>query len=338
MSGHDHTHGATGATLRTAFLLTTLVLLVEVTGGMLSHSLALLSDAGHVLTDMVALALAWFAAMQSGWPANARKTYGYHRTGILAALANAITLMLIVVVIVIEAIHRFQHPQEVTPWVMFVSAAVGIVINVYIGFGLHRQGGHNLNMRAAALHAFGDVAASGGVIVGGVVIVLTHWYPADPLISLFISLLIARGAWGILRETVDILMEATPRDLNMAQMVRDIVRVPGVEDVHDLHVWSIAGGMSALSAHVQIEDQPLSACDQLLAGLNRILHDDYNIGHSTIQLECAGCNHTHLYCTMNTEGGAEHHHAPSHHVPGGDAVLVGSGPTSALNSATRSDR
>lgn len=311
--GHDHAHSLTGRTLRTAFFLTALILAVELAGGLLSHSLALLSDAGHVLTDIVALGLAWYATVQAERPADAEKTYGYHRTGILAALANAITLLLIVIAIAYEAVRRFQHPETVTPTLMFVSAAVGIAVNLYIAFGLRKEGGENLNTRAALLHVLGDIGASVGVIIGGVIILTTRWYPADPLISLFIAVLIARGAWRILRETVDILMEATPRDVNVAQLVRDVLRQPGIVDVHDLHIWSIAGGMKALSAHVQVDDRPLSACDHVLVGLNQLLQRTYKIGHSTIQLECAGCDPNHLYCTMNPDGGQVHEHAHHDH-------------------------
>jgi cobalt-zinc-cadmium efflux system protein len=279
----DHAHGMTQSRLRTAFLLTILILLVEVVGGLLSHSLALLSDAGHMLTDVVALGLAWFAAAQAERPADARKTFGYHRTGILAAQVNAVTLIVIVVVIGYEAVRRLQHPETVTPWVMFAAAVVGIAINLVIGLGLRKEGGENLNVRAAMLHIFGDVGASAAVIVGGVVILLTGWYPADPLISLFIAVLIAKGAWGILRQTTDVLMEATPRSLNVAQLVRDVVKLPGVSDVHDLHIWSIAGGMHALSAHVQVSERPLSACDALLETLNQVLKERYHIAHTTIQ-------------------------------------------------------
>jgi cobalt-zinc-cadmium efflux system protein len=309
--GHTHTHGGmTGRTLRIACALIAVVLLVELVGGILSHSLALLSDAGHVVTDLVALGLAWFATAQADRPANARKTYGYHRTGILAALVNAVTLVLIVVAIVYEAFRRLQHPPAVTPWLMFVSAGVGIAVNLYIGLRLSSQGGTNLNLRAATLHVFGDVIASVGVIVGASVIVLTGWHLADPLISLFIAALIAVGAWNVLRETVDILMEATPRDLNVSQLVRDVRQQPGISDVHDLHIWSIAGGMYALSAHVQVSDRPLSTCDSLLERLNRLLQDRYQIAHSTIQLECAGCEPPNLYCSLpGADGRGQASHA-----------------------------
>lgn len=314
MSG-QHTHSMAGTKLRTAFALTAVILLVELTGGALSHSLALLSDAGHVFTDIIALGLAWFATMQAERPANANKTFGYHRTGILAALVNAAILIVIVLVIAFEAFQRFQHPEKVTPTLMFVSAAVGIAINLYIGFSLRRETSHNVNVRAAMLHVFGDVGASAGVIIGGLIILFAHWYPADPLISLFIAILIASGAWTILRETVDILMEATPKDLNVAQMVRDMTQEPDVSDVHDLHVWSIAGGMRILSAHVQVDgDAPMSRGDLLIGKLNHMLEEKYGITHTTIQLECVGCGPNHLYCEMKgTSDTNEHRHG--HGVP-----------------------
>ena len=313
-AGHDHVHTMTGSKLRTAFALTAVILLVELAGGLLSHSLALLSDAGHVLTDIFALGLAWFATVQAERPADAGKTYGYHRTGILAALANAITLILIVIAIAYEAFQRFQHPETVTPWLMFVSAAVGILVNLYIGFSLRAEGGDNVNIRAAMLHVFGDVGASVGVIVGGLVILLTGWYPADPLISLFIAALIAWGAWRILRESIDILMESAPKELNVAQMVRDMVTEPGIQDVHDLHVWSIAGGMRCLSAHIQVAgDAPISQGDLLIGKLNHMLDEKYQIDHTTMQLECAGCDPNHLYCGMTRSQDHDHGESDQRH-------------------------
>ena len=169
--GHNHTHGMAKETLRLAFFLTIFILLAELVGGLLANSLALLSDAGHVLTDIFALGLAWFAMAQADRPADARKTFGYHRVGILTALVNAITLILVALVIVWEAIQRFQHPEPIQPLIMFLSAGVGIVINLYIGFGLRKEG-DNLNVRAAMLHVFGDVGASVGVIVAGIIILL----------------------------------------------------------------------------------------------------------------------------------------------------------------------
>jgi cobalt-zinc-cadmium efflux system protein len=316
MHAHAHSHANIKRALGVAFGLTACVLLVELVGGLISHSLALLSDAGHVLTDIVALGLAWFAAVQAERPSNDRRTYGYHRVGILVALANAITLIIIVVAIAIEAVHRLQQPEKVTPWLMFVAAAVGIAVNLFIGFGLRREEQHNLNVRAARLHVFGDVGASVAVVVGGVIIALTGWYPADPIISLVIALLIAWGAWGVLRETIAILMESTPRNVDVTNLLRDLGKIPGVSGVHDLHVWSIAGGMHALSAHVQVVDRPLSACDTLREKINTLLAKDYHIGHTTLQFECRTCDlcaGSNLYCQFEPDASMHSHvHIHSH--------------------------
>ncbi len=301
---HDHTHGMAKRTLRIAFFLTIVILLTEVTGGLIANSLALLSDAGHVVTDIFALGLAWFAAVQAERPANARKTFGYHRVGILAALVNAITLILIAGFITWEAVQRIQHPEPVQALPMFVAAAVGIVVNLFIGFGLQREG-HNLNVRAAALHVLGDVTASVGVIIAGIIILLTGWTLVDPLLSIGIALLIALGAWHILRDTTDILLEAVPRDISLSDLVHDMKRVEGVEDVHDLHVWCIASGMYALSCHTLIDDLPPSGSTPILQSLTNMLADKYHIGHATIQFECnnpeaACCENNSLYCCLET--------------------------------------
>jgi cobalt-zinc-cadmium efflux system protein len=303
---HAHRHGMVGRTLRTAFALTLGILAVELVGGIVSHSLALLSDAGHVFTDVIALGLAWFAAGQTERPANERKTFGYHRIGVLAALVNAVTLIAVVAVIAVEAVLRLRQPEAVTPWVMFVAAGVGIAANVYIAYGLRREGGENLNARAALLHVVGDIGASAAVIASGVVILLTGWYPADAVLSLVIAALIARSAWAVLRETLDILMEASPRGLDTAQLARDIEQAPGVSGVHDLHVWTLAGGVSALSAHVRVPDRRVSDCDALLGEITRMLAVKYAIGHTTIQFECADCGHGDLYCSMSPESSHVH--------------------------------
>ena len=300
-AGHDHTHGMAQQTLRIAFLLTILILAAELIGGFLANSLALLSDAGHVVTDLFALGLAWFASVQAERPANAHKTFGYHRVGILAALANAITLILISVGICLEAIQRFQHPEPVQPLIMFFSAGVGIAINLFIGFGLRKEE-HNINVRAAALHVFGDVGVSIGVIVAGAIILLTKWTPLDPILSIAISVLIVVSSWPILREAADILLESTPKGIALPQLVSDMKRVGGVKEVHDLHVWSITSGMSALSCHVLIDDLPPSGSSPILQTLKNMLHEQYSIDHTTIQFECstqgACCEENDLYCCM----------------------------------------
>lgn len=315
-AGHNHAHGMAKQTLRLAFFLTLIILAAEITGGWLANSLALLSDAGHVLTDIFALGLAWFATAQAERPANARKTFGYHRVGILAALLNAFTLILITIWILWEAIARFQHPQPVQPLVMFVSAGIGIVINLFIGFGLQKES-DNLNVRAAALHVFGDVAASVAVVVAGAVILLTGWYPADPILSVGIACLIALGAWRILRETTDILLEAVPKEINLSALVHDMMHVPGIQDVHDLHVWCIANSMYALSCHAQIEDLPPSQSTMILSSLEAMLQEKYRIGHTAIQFESHShqgqcCDMDSLYCNIEEVCQHNHEHAHTH--------------------------
>jgi cobalt-zinc-cadmium efflux system protein len=307
-------------TLRLAFFLTLVILATELVGGYLSNSLALLSDAGHVLTDIFALGLAWFATAQAERPANASKTFGYHRVGILAALVNAVTLIVIALAIVWEAVQRFQHPEKVEPLVMFLAAGIGITINLFIGFRLQKEG-DSLNVRAAALHVFGDVGASVAVIVAGIVILMTGWYPIDPLLSIGIAVLIAMGAWRILRETTDILLEAVPKDINLTEMVRDMMRVPGVQDVHDLHVWCITNSMYALSCHASIADVPPSESASILRTLETMLDEKYRIGHTAIQFEShahqqAYCSVDGLYCSMETVGTRQHAHNHTHTTAG----------------------
>ncbi|HJT57523.1 MAG TPA: cation diffusion facilitator family transporter [Ktedonobacteraceae bacterium] len=301
---HDHSHGMAKRTLRIAFFLTMLILAAELIGGFFANSLALLSDAGHVVTDIFALGLAWFATVQAERPANARKTFGYHRVGILAAFVNAVTLIVIAVVILWEAIQRFQHPEPIQPLVMFLSAGIAIAVNLYIGFGLRKES-ENLNARAAALHVFGDVGVSAGVILAGIIILLTDWTIADPILSVGIAVLIAIGAWRILHETIDILMEAVPKDISMLNLVDDMINVDGVQDVHDLHVWSITNNMNALSCHALIQNLPPSDSASILQSLNSMLSEKYRITHTTIQFECNArsgkcCEMDGLYCRMET--------------------------------------
>lgn len=314
--GHDHTHGMAKQALRLAFFLTLIILAAEVTGGLLANSLALLSDAGHVLTDIFALGLAWFATAQAERPANARNTFGYHRVGILAALVNALTLILITVWILWEAVQRFRHPTPVQPLAMFLAAGVGIAINLFIGFGLQKEK-ENLNVRAATLHVFGDVGASAAVIVAGIVIVLAGWNLADPVLSIGIAALIAFGAWQIVRETADILLESVPKDINLSALVRDMMRVKGVQDVHDLHVWCITSGMYALSCHAQIDDLPPSQSSPILSSLEGMLREKYRIGHTAIQFESYAhqgncCVEDGLYCQMKTFDDHQHDHEHDH--------------------------
>jgi len=316
--------------LRLAFFLTVVILVAELVGGFLANSLALLSDAGHVVTDLFALGLAWFAVGQAERPANARKTFGYHRVGILAALANAVTLIVIALVITWEAVQRFQHPEPVQPLIMFISAGIGITVNLFIGLSLQKEG-DNLNIRAATLHVFGDVGASVGVVVAGIIILLTGWTFFDPLLSIGIAVLIAVGAWQILRETTGILLEGVPKGMSLSNLVDDMKSIEGIQDVHDLHVWSITSGMSALSCHALIANLPPSESSLILDSLTTMLNQKYHIGHTTIQFECdphQGACMDGLYCHMETveERHDDHNHvhdvgAP-HSVPSRSAQFV----------------
>jgi cobalt-zinc-cadmium efflux system protein len=305
---HNHAASLTQGRLRLAFLLTFLILAAEVAGGLLGNSLAVLSDAGHVVTDLFALGLAWFASAQASRPANARNTFGYHRVGILAALTNAVTLIIIAAAILIEAVMRLAHPEPVQPVVMFLAAGVGIGVNLLIAFGLRGADEDNLNVRGALLHVLGDVGASVGVVVAGVIILLTGWTLADPILSVGIAALISVSAFRLVREAIGILMEATPRGISMPVLISDMRGVKGVRGVHDLHVWSITRGVRALSCHAIIDDLPPSGSAPILDRISRMLLQKYQIDHATIQFESAAhsghkghcaCTSDALYCDLN---------------------------------------
>ena len=297
--------GGSGGKLRLALGLTLAILLVEFTGGLLSHSLALLSDAGHVLTDVFALGLAWFAVEQSRRPADQRHSYGYQRVGILAALLNSVTLVVIVIAIAVEAVRRFFAPEPVQGGLVIATALVAIAVNAFVLLTL-RGGGRNLNLRAALLHVTGDVAASAGVVVAGLVILLTGWLYIDPILSLAIAALIAYGAFGIVRETVNLLMEGTPREVDLAAVTKQITRTANVTGVHDLHVWALSSEEMALSCHVVVGDISLGDAEHVVRDLEHRLCDAFAIGHTTIQVEsCHPCGEIH-------HGPGEHNHPHEH--------------------------
>ena len=258
------------------------MLVAELIGGWISNSLALLADAGHVLTDAGALALSLFVAWFSRQPVNPRKTYGYLRWEILAALINGATLLLISAWIVVEAIGRFRNPEPVGGSLMLVIAAIGLVANVAAALLLHPLGKSSMNVRGAYLHVLGDLLASVGTIVAAGVIALTGWLAADPIASLLTTLLIVRGAWTLVREAVDVLLESTPSHISIGDVRARLEGIPGVESVHDLHVWTVTSGVVALSAHAIVRDvnrqQAVleSACD---------LMGQMGIHHCTVQIE-----------------------------------------------------
>lgn len=293
MSGHDghaHDHGGRGANARRLALVLALAgayMVAEVVGGLVTNSLALLADAGHMLTDVAALALSLFAIWMARKPATPHRSYGYHRTEILAALVNGGTLVAIAVLIFIEAYRRFREPPEVQGALMMGIAAGGLGVNLLGLWILSGGKGDSLNVRGAWLHVLTDALGSVGAILGGAAIWFLGWAWADPAVSVLISLLVLYSSWNLLRETLAVLMEGAPRRLRLDEVRTALVTTPGVLKVHDLHVWSITSGMVALSAHVTITD--VADHSTVLASARAMLHERFAIDHTTLQLEKEAC-------------------------------------------------
>lgn len=291
--GHSHTHGtATGRHRRRlvmVLVITLSVVGIQVVGGLLSGSLALLADAGHMLTDATGVGIALVATGLAARPADKSRTFGLQRAEILAALANALLLGALAVWVIVEAVQRWDDPPEVGTTLMLVTATLGALANL-VSLLLLRQGEkESLNVRGAYLEVLGDLVGSVAVIVAGVVIATTGYVRADVIASLAIGLFILPRAWSLLRSVLDVLLEATPRDLDL-DLVREHIRgVPGVVDVHDLHAWTITSGVPALSAHVVVDDECIARgrSGLVLDALSECLSTDFAIGHCTFQLEPA---------------------------------------------------
>jgi cobalt-zinc-cadmium efflux system protein len=297
--GHLHIHELNRLALRRlAFSLgiTLLFVLVEVFFGILSNSLALLTDAAHNFTDVVALALTIWALGITTRPANAGKTFGYHRAGILVALVNSTTLALIAIGIFYEAGKRFLDPPEVEAGILIWVGLAAVAVNLVTALLVRRGAEHDLNLKSAFLHLMGDVLSTTGAVFAGIIIRFTRANWVDPLVSVLIGLLILWNAWGIVRESVLILMESTPADIDVDAMIRDIQAVPGVRGVHDLHVWSLSQSIRTLSAHIVSEDVSLSQGAQVQGAIARLLAEKYRILHATLQLECPGCASDQPFC------------------------------------------
>ena len=294
----EHTHGTLSLIstnqrrLLLALTITGLMTVVELAGGLISNSLALLGDAGHMFTDTLALGLSLFALNLAKRPANQTKTYGYYRAEILAALVNGTILIVVSGYIFYEAYHRFVEPPEVRGGLMLIVAAIGLVANV-IGIAVLRSAGsRNLNVKGAFLHMWSDTLSSIGVIAAGAIILLTGHTIADPIISIIIGLLILRGAGGLVWESVNILLEAVPKNIDVSRMNNAVRKIKGVRDIHDVHLWAITSGMYAMSCHLLIEDQMVSNCTQIVDEVNKTLSQEFGISHSTVQLECEECENS----------------------------------------------
>lgn len=294
MHTHHH-HGATGKRLQLSLLATVVFVVVEIVSGLKAHSLALLSDAGHNFTDALALLLAWFAFYIECRPASATKTYGYQRAGVLAAFVNALTLVVLSGFIFYESYQRFLMPEPVAEFIMLGVATAGLVVNVGIMLALHAASRHDLNIRSAFVHMLGDAVGSVGIIIGAVFIRWTGSYWIDPLLSVLIGVLILWTAWGIIKESLNILLEGLPRGIQLDAVVTEVRRLPGVIDVHDVHIWSLASHTHALSCHVLIEDVPLSVSESILRSVNSLLERRFDITHTTVQFE-------HMPCEISASG------------------------------------
>ena len=279
--------------------LTAAFVVIEIIAGIFGNSLALLTDAAHNFTDVIALGLSWYAVKLATQPAHAGKTFGYHRVGILVALVNSTTLVLIALGIFYEAWKRFISPPEVDSAILIGVGALAFFINLGTAWLVKSGSEHDLNLRSTFLHLMGDVMSTLGAVAAGIIIAFTNWNWLDPLVSVLIGVFILWNAWGILRQSIHILLESTPESINMDSMVSDLLAVEGVRDIHDLHVWSINEDLRALSAHITTDDVLVSAGLPIQRNLNEILMRKYNIRHATLQLECECVVQSFLYCDIH---------------------------------------
>lgn len=285
-AGHSHaTRAASRRSLAVALAVTATFTVVEVVGAALTGSLAVLADAVHMLSDNLSLALALVASWLAGRPATAKRTYGYERAEVLAALANGALLVALAVWIVVEAVRRLSSPPEVLGGWMLAIALVGIGVNVVAATVLWGSREHSLNVEAALRHVGADLLGSVGVALAGVVILATGWLVADPLVGLLIGVLVLASSWGILRDSISILLEASPKGVDVQVVGARLAAAPGVVEVHDLHVWTITSGFPALSAHVLVG--PVEDCHQRRRELEALLRDEFGIEHTTLQVEHA---------------------------------------------------
>jgi len=294
-------------------IVTFAFVLLEIVAGVRAHSLALLSDAGHNFTDALALALAWIGFYLQSKPANETKTYGYHRTGVLSAFVNALTLVVLSAWILYESVMRISHPEAVNETVMMAVASVGLLMNGGIMLALRQSSKGDLNIRGAFIHMLGDALGSIAIIAGAVAIRYTGWSQVDPALSIVIVLLIVWTAWDIIRESLNILLEGLPRGIHLSDVTAAMKATTGVLDVHDLHIWSLGSSAHALSCHVLIEDVPPSASDVILRRLNGVLEEKFRIAHTTVQFEHVSCAISETGCAIPVkleghEGHEGHHH------------------------------
>jgi cobalt-zinc-cadmium efflux system protein len=271
--------------------------------------LALLSDAGHNFADALALVFSWYGIWIARKPSTAQRTFGYHRVGILAALVNAVSLVVVALLVFWEATIRFRHPEPVQSTPMIVVALVAILMNTVISLWLRSASKNDLNVRSAYLHMLGDAISAAGVVVAGLFVAATGNSIADPLVSLVIAILILWSSWGILKESVNVLLEAIPKGMDMADVERTIAGVHGVREVHDLHVWTVGAGMVCSSCHIMVDEQSVRSGENVLRAVTEELEHRFGIAHTTIQVEVEGCDPNDMYCIKRAaEYAGEHFH------------------------------
>ncbi|HSS21006.1 MAG TPA: cation diffusion facilitator family transporter [Pyrinomonadaceae bacterium] len=281
-----------------SIVITLAFVIGESVAGYFAHSLALLSDAAHNFSDTLALLFSWYGIWMAQKPSTAKRTFGHHRVGILAALVNSVSLVVIALLIFWEAGLRFRHPEPVHSTPMIVVALVAVLVNTIISLSLRKAADSDLNLRSAYMHTVGDAVSALGVVVAGVIVAFTGAAIADPIVSILIGVLILWSSWGILKESVNVLLEGIPKGMNMDAVERTITQVSGVMEVHDLHVWTVGSGIIACSCHITVAEQSILSGQNVLRVVADELQRKFGISHTTIQVEAEGCEPNDMYCLM----------------------------------------
>ena len=301
---HDHPLNLNGESFKTekslkfAFLLTLVVLIIEFSGALISKSMALYSESGHVLVDASSLLLAWFAQIQVRKSPSEKNTYGYHRIGILAALLNSLLLLILSLILIYESYLRLVHPEKINSGIMIIFPLISLFINAAIGIKIHKGIEHNLNLKSSFFHILGDSLVSISIIAGGLIIYFTGINYIDPVIGLIISPLIAVGAFSVINETINILLEGVPKEIDFTEVKDEILKTPGVKNVHDLHIWSMSKSFKLLSAHILVEETAVKSSDIccIINNIQDTLAEKFNINHVVIQPELAVCSAAEGFC------------------------------------------
>lgn len=308
MEHHSHTHDRplnlngesfkTEKSLKFAFLLTLIILIIEFSGAVISKSMALYSESGHVLVDASSLLLAWFAQIQVRKSPSEKNTYGYHRIGILAALLNSLLLLILSLVLIYESYLRLVHPEKINSGIMIIFPLISLFINAVIGIRIHKGIEHNLNLKSSFFHILGDSLVSISIIAGGIIIYFTGINYIDPVIGLIISPLIAVGAFSVINETINILLEGVPKEIDFTEVKDEILKTPGVKNVHDLHIWSMSKSFKLLSAHILVEETAVKSSDIccIINNIQDTLAEKFSINHVVIQPELAVCSAAEGFC------------------------------------------